>query len=166
MLLKELTVNITIIGAGHLKEKYLQEACGEYSKRLGRYCRLQIIEVQDEPTPDKAGAKTEKRILDTEGEKILRQIPDGSFCIATAIKGKRYSSEGFAGLLQTIQVEGHSHITFVIGGSLGLSEKVLQRADLCLSFSEMTFPHQLMRVILLEQIYRGFRIIHHEPYHK
>lgn len=159
-------MNITIIGAGKIREKYLTGAIEEYSRRLSRYCRLRITEVADEPTPDGAGEKEEMLIRQKEGERILKAVPAGSYVIALAISGKSLSSEEFSEKIDSLAVGGVSHITFLIGGSLGLSDECLKQADFHLSFSRMTFPHQLMRVILLEQIYRGFRIMRNEPYHK
>ena len=142
-------MKITVITVGKIKEKYLEDAIAEYSKRLSRYCKLEIIQVADEKTPDRASEVVETQIKDKEGERILSHIKDTAYVVALAI-----------------EVRGESHIQFVIGGSLGLSKKVLERADYKLSFSRMTFPHQLMRVILLEQIYRSYRIVNGEPYHK
>ena len=159
-------MNITVICVGKNKESFYREALAEYVKRLSKYCKTDIIEVKDEQTPDKAPDSVNEGILDIEGARILGKIPDNSYVIATAIEGKRLSSEGFAGLIKDLSVRGISHICFIIGGSLGLSDEVKKRADMLLSFSDMTFPHQLMRVILLEQVYRVFRIMNHEPYHK
>ena len=159
-------MKITIIAAGKIKEKYWNDAISEYMKRLGRYCRPEIIAVNDEKTPDRAGPALERQIKDTEGERILRHIADDAFVVALEIRGEMLSSEELAVFLEKKQVGGVSHIQFIIGGSLGLSDAVLRRADYRLSFSKMTFPHQLMRVVLLEQIYRSFRIISGEPYHK
>jgi 23S rRNA (pseudouridine1915-N3)-methyltransferase len=159
-------MNISVITVGKIKEKYLRDAIDEYSKRLGRYCKLDIIEVADEKTPDNASEKEELQIKDKEGEAILKHIKDNMFLIALAIDGKQLTSEELAGLIKDLGVKGESNIAFVIGGSLGLSKAVLSRANYKLSFSKMTFPHQLMRVILLEQVYRGYRIINGEPYHK
>ena len=159
-------MKITLITVGKIKEKYLEDAIAEYSKRLSRYCKLEIVQVADEKTPDRAGEVMEEQIKDKEGEKILSHIKDGAYVIALAIDGRMVSSEELAELIDGLGVRGESHIQFVIGGSLGLSKKVLGRADYKLSFSKMTFPHQLMRVILLEQIYRSYRIINGEPYHK
>lgn len=159
-------MNITVVTVGKIKEKYLRDAIDEYSKRLSRYCRLDIIEVADEKTPDNASEKEELQIKDKEGEAILKHIKDNMFLVALAIDGKQLSSEELAELVKGLGVKGESNITFVIGGSLGLSKAVLSRANYKLSFSKMTFPHQLMRVILLEQVYRGYRIINGEPYHK
>lgn len=159
-------MKITLITVGKIKEKYLEDAIAEYSKRLSRYCKLEIVQVADEKTPDRAGEVMEEQIKDKEGEKILSHVKDGAYVIALAIDGRMVSSEELAELIDGLGVRGESHIQFVIGGSLGLSKKVLGRADYKLSFSKMTFPHQLMRVILLEQIYRSYRIINGEPYHK
>ena len=159
-------MNITIITVGKLKEKYLKQAIDEYSKRLTRYCKLNIIELNDEQTPDNASEKEELIIKDKEGDKILSSIKDGMFVVALDLKGKNLTSEGFAKQIEQCGVTGNSNIAFVIGGSLGLSEKVLKRANFKLCFSKMTFPHQLFRVMLLEQVYRAFRIMKGEPYHK
>lgn len=159
-------MKITLITVGKIKEKYLEAAIAEYSKRLGRYCRLEILQVADEKTPDRASEALERQIREKEGERILSLIRDGAYVVALAIDGAQLSSEELAGLIEGLGVRGESHIQFVIGGSLGLSDSVLKRADYRLSFSKMTFPHQLMRVILLEQIYRSYRIISGEPYHK
>lgn len=159
-------MKITLVTVGKIKEKFFSGAVEEYTKRLSRYCRLDIIQVADEKTPDKAGAAEEVQIKNREGERILSQIRDGACVIALAIEGQMLSSEQLADKIGQLGVNGQSQIVFVIGGSLGLSEAVLNRADYKLSFSKMTFPHQLMRVILLEQIYRSYRIMWGEPYHK
>lgn len=159
-------MRITLITVGKIKEKYLEDAISEYTKRLSRYCKLEVVQVADEKTPDRASAAEEEQIKAKEGERILAHVRDGAFVIALAIDGKELSSEELAAYLQRLGVTGTSHIQFIIGGSLGLSEKVLSRADYRLSFSRMTFPHQLMRVILLEQVYRSYRIMNGEPYHK
>ena len=159
-------MKITVITVGKIKEKYLEDAIAEYIKRLSRYCKLEIIQVADEKTPDRASEVVETQIKDKEGERILSHIKDTAYVVALAIEGKMISSEELAELIDGLGVRGESHIQFVIGGSLGLSKKVLERADYKLSFSRMTFPHQLMRVILLEQIYRSYRIVNGEPYHK
>lgn len=151
---------------GKLKEKYLKQGVDEYSKRLGRYCNLEIIELQDEKTPDNASETIEAMIKNKEGERILKVLKEDSYAIALAIEGKMLSSEELADELQSLAVSGISHISFIIGGSLGLSEDVLKRVNAKLSFSKMTFPHQLMRMILLEQIYRAYRINNNHPYHK
>ncbi len=151
---------------GKLKEKFMRDAVAEYEKRLTRYVKLDVVEVADEKTPDGASEKEEERIREKEGERLLRQIKEDDHVVALAISGKQYDSLAFARRLDGFALCGRSRVVFVIGGSLGLSEQVLARADEELSFSKMTFPHQLMRVILLEQIYRGYRIIRGEPYHK
>lgn len=159
-------MRITIISVGKSKEAYWNQAVAEYGKRLGRYCKLELIEVADEKTPDGASEKEEELIREKEGRRILERLPSDTWVIALAIEGKMPDSVGLAKKLEQLGVNGVSHIVFIIGGSLGLSREVMRRADEALSFSAMTFPHQLMRVILLEQVYRSFRIIHHEPYHK
>lgn len=159
-------MKITVICVGKVKEKFYRMAIDEYIKRLGRYCKPEIIEVADEKTPDNASAHEVELIKDKEGERILKNIRKDGAVIALAIEGKMLSSEQLADKISQLGVKGESHIQFIIGGSLGLSEKVLKEADMLLSFSKMTFPHQLMRVILLEQIYRSYRIIQGEPYHK
>ena len=159
-------MKITVVAVGKIKEKFFADAVSEYRKRLGRYCKLEILQVADEKTPDGAGEALEKQIKDREGERLLSHIRDGEYVFALAIEGKMMSSEEMAQKMERLGVEGRSQVVFVIGGSLGLSEAVLRRADEHLSFSKMTFPHQLMRVILLEQIYRSCRIMTGGPYHK
>lgn len=159
-------MNITLITVGKIKEKYYRDAIAEYAKRLSRYCKLDIIEVADEKTPDKASEVVEEQIKQKEADRILKNIKDDTYCIALAIEGKKMDSVTMARHVEQLGLMGKSNLAFVIGGSLGLHESVLQRADEKLSFSDMTFPHQLMRVILLEQIYRCYRIINGEPYHK
>lgn len=159
-------MKITILAVGKIKEKYLKDAIAEYSKRLSRYCKLDIIEVADEKTPDNASLAVENSIRQKEGERILKQIKEDAYVIALAIDGKMLASEEMAEKIDMFGIGGTSHIIFVIGGSIGLNEEVLRRADYKLSFSKMTFPHQLMRVILLEQIYRSYRIISGHAYHK
>ena len=159
-------MKITLITVGKIKEKYFTDAIAEYAKRLSRYCKLEIAEVADEKTPDGASEALENQIKEKEGERILAKVPDGAYVIALAIEGKQLNSEELAEKMEKWNVNGVSHLVFIIGGSLGLTSKVLNRADFKLSFSKMTFPHQLMRVILLEQIYRSFRIRNNEPYHK
>lgn len=159
-------MKVSLICVGKLKEKYLSMGIEEYKKRLGRYCTLEIIQLSDEKTPDNASAAMEEAIKKKEGERILKVLKEDSYCIALAIEGKLLSSVELADQFEKLFVSGKSHISFVIGGSLGLWDKVLKRADYQLSFSKMTFPHQLMRLILLEQIYRSYRIINNEPYHK
>ena len=159
-------MKITVIAVGKIKEKYLKDALAEYSKRLSRYCKLEIIEVADEKTPDQASEAAEDLIWAKEGERILKHIRDDMFVITLEIGGKMLTSEEFADKIETLGVQGKSSIAFVIGGSIGLGKEVLKRSDFALSFSKMTFPHQLMRVVLLEQVYRGYRIMNGEPYHK
>ena len=159
-------MKITIISVGKIKEKYLKDAIAEYAKRLGKYCRLEIIEVADEKTPDQASETVEEGIRAKEAERILKNIKDDMYVITLEIQGKMLTSEELADKIETLGIQGKSSIAFVIGGSIGLGKAVLDRSDFALSFSRMTFPHQLMRVILLEQIYRGYRIINGEPYHK
>lgn len=157
---------ISILCVGKIKEKYLRDGIAEYAKRLGRYCKLEIIEVSDEKTPDGASEVVETQIKNLEGEKLMKYIKDDDYVIALAIDGKMLDSVELSRQMESLGVRGVSHLVFVIGGSLGLSQSILKRADYKLSFSKMTFPHQLMRMILLEQIYRGYRIMKGEPYHK
>lgn len=159
-------MKIALICVGKLKEKYLSQGVEEYVKRLGRYCTLEIVELPDEKTPDNAGEALEEQIKKKEGDRILKAIKEDSYCIALAIEGNMLTSEELADKIDTLGISGVSHLSFIIGGSLGLSAQVLKRADYLLSFSKMTFPHQLMRMILLEQIYRSYRIISNQPYHK
>ena len=159
-------MKITLITVGKIKEKYLKDAIAEYSKRLSRYCKLEIIEVADEKTPDNTSETVEDGIRDKEGERILKYVKDDAYVVTLEIKGKLLTSEELAEKIDKLGIQGTSHIIFIIGGSIGLGKEVLKRSDYALSFSKMTFPHQLMRVILLEQIYRSYRIISHEPYHK
>lgn len=159
-------MNIDIVCVGRIKERYLTDAIDEYSKRLSRYCKLNVIEVADEKTPDHASEGVERQIREREGERIAKHLKPGAYVIALAIDGQMVSSEGLAAKIEQLGVSGVSHIQLVIGGSIGLDDSILQRADWRLSFSKMTFPHQLMRVILLEQIYRAYKINAHEPYHK
>ena len=159
-------MKITVITVGKIKEKYLRDAIAEYSKRLSRYCKLEIIETPDEKTPDQASETEEEKIRAKEGERLLKHIKDDMYVITLEIGGKMLSSEEFARKMETLGVQGKSSIAFVIGGSIGLGKEVLKRSDYALSFSKMTFPHQLMRAILLEQVYRGYRIMNGEPYHK
>ena len=159
-------MKITILTVGKIKEKYLRDAIAEYSKRLSRYAKLEIIEVADEKTPDSASETVETNIKNKEAERLLKYIRDDAYLITLEIKGKQLTSEELAQKIDTLGVQGTSHIIFAIGGSLGLGEEVLKRSNYALSFSKMTFPHQLMRVILLEQIYRSYRIMSGQPYHK
>lgn len=159
-------MKITLITVGKIKEKYLKDAIAEYSKRLSRYCKLEIIEVADEKTPDQASETVEEGIRAKEGERILKYIKDDMYVFTLEISGKMLSSEELAEKINSLGLAGKSSIAFVIGGSIGLGKEVLSRSDYALSFSKMTFPHQLMRVILLEQVYRSYRIISGSPYHK
>lgn len=159
-------MEIQILCVGKLKERYWSEAIAEYEKRLSRFCNIKIIEVKEARLPDKASAAEEENVKREEGQALLKQIREGSFVIALEINGKALSSEELAEKIGSLGLEGRSSLTFVIGGSLGLSEEVRRRADFKLSFSRMTFPHQMMRVVLMEQIYRSFKILKNEPYHK
>ncbi len=159
-------MRIMILCVGKIKERFYRDAIEEYAKRLSKYCKFEVIEVADEQTPDKAGAALEEQIKAKEGERLLSKIKENTLVCTLEIAGKRLTSEQFADWMNHAAIAGKSNIAFVIGGSLGLHESVIKRADYHLSFSDMTFPHQLMRVILSEQIYRAFRIISGEPYHK
>ncbi len=159
-------MKITVLCVGKIKEKFYTAAVEEYVKRLSRYSKVEIAEVQDEKTVEGASEKEEERVRDIEGRRLLSRISDGAYVIALAIEGESMSSVKLAARLEALAASGASHMVFVIGGSLGLSSEVMKRSDMQLSFSKLTFPHQLMRVILLEQIYRSFRIIRGEPYHK
>jgi 23S rRNA (pseudouridine1915-N3)-methyltransferase len=159
-------MKISIYCVGKVKEKFFRDAIAEYSKRLSRYAKLEIVEVKDEKTPENASEAEESKIKQIEGERLLAKIPDSAFVIALAIEGEELTSVKLAAKIGELALSGKSHLVFVIGGSLGLSDEVMKRADYSLSFSRMTFPHQLMRVILLEQVYRSYRILNHEPYHK
>ena len=159
-------MKITLLTVGKIKEKFLRDAIAEYSKRLSKYCKLEIIEVADEKTPDHASEVVEKSIRDKEGERLMRYIRDDDYVITLEIGGKMLDSVAFSRQLENLGIRGQSHICFVIGGSIGLAPEILSLAQEKISFSKMTFPHQLMRVILLEQIYRAYRIMNGEPYHK
>ena len=159
-------MKITILCVGKIKEKFYRDAIDEYAKRLGKYCRFEIIEVADEQTPDKAGAALEDQIRAREAERLLAKIRENPLVCTLEIMGRSLTSERFAAWLAQAAVDGRGSVCFVIGGSLGLHPSVLQRADERICFSKMTFPHPLMRVILLEQIYRANRIQRGEPYHK
>ena len=159
-------MKITLITVGKIKEKYLKDAIAEYSKRLSKYCKLEIVEVADEKTPDQASENVERQIRQKEGERILRYVKDDAYVFTLEIGGTMLDSVAFAKKMETLGIQWKSHLIFIIGGSIGLGEEVLRRSDYALSFSKMTFPHQLMRVILLEQVYRGYRIIEGAPYHK
>ena len=159
-------MKITCVVVGKIKEKYFTDAIKEYSKRLSRYCKLEIVELADEKTPEGASEAEEVAIREKEGERILKALKDDAYVIALAIEGKMLDSVELSQKIDRLGVSGTSHIAFVIGGSLGLAPAVMKRADYALSFSRMTFPHQLMRVVLLEQLYRSYRILKNEPYHK
>ena len=159
-------MNISVICIGKLKEKYWTQAVEEYSRRLKSYCSLNIVELKEARLPDKAGSAEELAVKEAEGDAILKKIRETDYVISLEVNGKALSSEKLADKIQNLAVNGRSNVVFVIGGSLGLSEAVSRRADFKLSFSAMTFPHQMMRVILLEQVYRSFKIIRGETYHK
>ncbi len=159
-------MKINLICVGKIKEQFFRDALAEYSKRLSRYIQLEIIELPDEKTPDTLSPSEEELVRKKEGERILKHVSSGDFFVCLAINGKQLTSEDFSKFFDHKSCMGVSKITFAIGGSLGLSKEVLSRADLLLSFSKMTFPHQLMRVVFLEQIYRAMRIWKNEPYHK
>ena len=159
-------LNVTILAVGKIKEKFLSDAIDEYSKRLGRYCRLEIIRVKDDPTPDNPTDKERDIVLKREGERLIEKIPKGAYVIPLCIEGKQKSSEEFAKIMSDIPSGGKSEVAFIIGGSMGLWDRIKDMADIKLSFSKMTFPHQLMCVILLEQLYRAFNISGGGKYHK
>lgn len=159
-------LNVTILAVGKIKEKFLSDAIDEYSKRLGRYCRLEIIMVKDDPTPDNPTDKERDIVLKREGERLIEKIPKGAYIIPLCIEGKQKSSEEFAKIMSDIPSGGKSEVVFIIGGSMGLWDRIKDMADIKLSFSKMTFPHQLMCVILLEQLYRAFNISGGGKYHK
>lgn len=159
-------MKITILCVGKIKEKFYRDAIAEYEKRLSRYCKLEILEVADEKTTEQASDREISIVKDREGERLLKVISEEQYVIALAIDGRQPDSIELSEQIERLGITGRSSLVFVIGGSLGLSDAVLKRADYRLSFSNMTFPHQLMRVILLEQLYRSYRIMNHEPYHK
>ena len=159
-------MNIKILCVGKIKEKFYRDAISEYSKRLSKYCSLEIVEVTDEKTSENSTENEINIIKDKEGERILKHIKDKDYAIALAIQGKQQDSVAFSKYIENLGITGNSSICFIIGGSLGLSDAVMKRCNDSISFSKMTFPHQLMRVILLEQIYRAMRIMNNEPYHK
>lgn len=161
-----MVVKIDILCVGKIKESYFTDAIGEYSKRLRSYCNINIIEVKDEKTPEHASAKEEEIIKKVEAERLLKHISDKAALVALCIEGKEMDSVSFSSFVSACEIEGRSHIQFIIGGSLGIDEELKKRASKKLSFSKMTFPHQLMRVVLLEQLYRAYRIKNNEPYHK
>lgn len=159
-------MKITILCVGKIKEKFYRDAIEEYKKRLSKYCKLEIVEVADEKTPENASPIEEEKIKQKEAERMEKYLKQGAYIVALAIDGKMLDSVELANKIDKLGITGTSHIIFIIGGSLGIADSILSRADYKLSFSKMTFPHQLMRVIFLEQIYRSYRIINREPYHK
>ncbi len=159
-------MKVMILCVGKVKEKFYRDAIAEFEKRLSKYCKLQIVEVADEQTPDNAGEAIETMIKQKEAVRLLKNISDGDYVCTLEIGGRSMTSVAFSKWIEKAQIDGKNSIVFVIGGSLGLHDSVRKRSDFALSFSEMTFPHQLMRVILCEQIYRAYRIMNHEPYHK
>jgi len=159
-------VNIKIITVGKLKEKYLKMGIDEYTKRLGAYCKIELIEVSDEKAPEKLSEAEMLQVKEKEGERILAKIPENAYVFALAIEGKQRTSEEFSKEIEQLGIQGKSNLVFVIGGSLGLSQAVMKRSNTPISFGKMTLPHQLMRLVLVEQVYRGFRIMKGEPYHK
>ncbi len=159
-------MKIKIVTVGKLKEKYLKDGIAEYSKRISRFATVEMVELADEKTPDRASDSENEKILDLEGNRILSKIGDREFVVVLAIEGKTLSSEEFSKQLEQASINGYSTLTFVIGGSLGLSPQVKKRANLSLSFGRLTLPHQLMRLVLVEQIYRAFTIQQGSPYHK
>ncbi len=159
-------MKITIVAVGKLKEKYLKQGIAEYTKRLGAYAKVEIIEVPDEKAPENMSEADQETVKRKEGERIVSKISQDAYVISLEIMGQMLTSEKFAEKLEKLMISGKSKIVFVIGGSLGLSQEVMDRSDYAMSFSKMTFPHQLMRLVLVEQVYRGYRIIRGEPYHK
>ena len=159
-------MKIKIVTVGKLKEKYLKDGIAEYSKRISRFAKLEMIELADEKTPDKASEIENQKILETEGARILSEIGERDFVLVLAIEGKTFSSEEFSKQLEEASIKGYSTLTFIIGGSLGLASSVKNRANLSVSFGRLTLPHQLMRLVLVEQIYRAFTIQQGSPYHK
>ena len=159
-------MKIKVVTVGKLKEKYLKDGIAEYSKRISRFAKLEMIELADEKTPDKASESENQKILEIEGQRILSKVGDRDFVIVLAIEGKTLSSEEFSKQLEEASIKGFSTLTFIIGGSLGLSSALKKRANLSVSFGLLTLPHQLMRLVLVEQIYRAFTIQQGSPYHK
>ncbi len=159
-------IHITIISVGKIKEKYLKDAIAEYSKRLSKYCKLNIIEIADEPIPNNINDKVSENLKSIEGNKILNSLNTNSYVISLDLAGKQYSSEDFSSKIENIALNFNSNITFIIGGSLGLHENVLKKSNELICFSKMTFPHQLIRVFLLEQLFRAFKIQNNETYHR
>ena len=159
-------MNITVIAVGKIKEKFFRDAIDEYSKRLSKYCKLSIIEVDDEEAGQNLSESECEAVKDKEGERIIKKIPHNSYIFTLEIEGAKFDSVSFSEKISKLCVDGNSSLCFIIGGSLGLSDKVKKLSNTKLSFSDMTFPHQLMRIVLLEQIYRAFKIKNNEPYHK
>lgn len=159
-------MKIKIVTVGKLKEKYLKDGIAEYTKRISRFAKLEMIELTDEKTPDKASELENQKILETEGARILSKVRERDFVVVLAIEGKTFSSEDFSKQLEQASIKGYSTLTFIIGGSLGLAPIVKNRANLSVSFGRLTLPHQLMRLVLVEQIYRAFTIQQGSPYHK
>lgn len=159
-------MKIKVVTVGKLKEKYLKDGLAEYSKRISRFAKLEMIELADEKTPDRASESENQKILEIEGQRILSKVGDRDFVIALAIEGKTFSSEEFSKQLEEASIKGFSTLTFIIGGSLGLAQGVKKRANLSVSFGRLTLPHQLIRLVLVEQIYRAFTIQQGSPYHK
>lgn len=159
-------MKIKVVTVGKLKEKYLKDGIAEYSKRISRFAKLEMIELADEKTPDRASESENQKILEIEGQRILSKVGDRDFVIVLAIEGKTLSSEEFSKRLEEASIKGFSTLTFIIGGSLGLAQDVKNRANLSVSFGRLTLPHQLMRLVLVEQIYRAFTIQQGSPYHK
>ena len=159
-------IHITIISVGKIKEKYLKDAIAEYSKRLSKYCKLNIIEIADEPIPNNINDKVSENLKSIEGNKILNSLNTNSYVISLDLAGKQYSSEDFSSKIENIALNFNSNITFIIGGSLGLHENVLKNSNELICFSKVTFPHQLIRVFLLEQLFRAFKIQNNETYHR
>ena len=159
-------MKIKVVTVGKLKEKYLKDGIAEYTKRILRFAKLEMIELADEKTPDKASELENQKILETEGARILSKVGERDFVVVLAIEGKTLSSEEFSKQLEQASIKGYSTLTFIIGGSLGLAPVVKNRANLSVSFGRLTLPHQLMRLVLIEQIYRAFTIQQGSPYHK
>jgi len=159
-------MKVTVISVGKIKEKYFVNAIKEYEKRLGKYCKIDLVEVADEKCPENLSPKDMEIVKDKEADRIEAKINPNSYVITLEIEGKQHTSEGFSDTISKLMVTGNSHLTFIIGGSLGLADRVKSKSKMKLSFSKMTLPHQLMKVVLLEQIYRAFRIMKNEPYHK
>lgn len=159
-------MKIKIVTVGKLKERYLKDGIAEYTKRISRFAKLEMIELADEKTPDKASELENQKILETEGARILSKVGERDFVVVLAIEGKTFSSEDFSKQLEQASIKGYSTLTFIIGGSLGLAPIVKNRANLSVSFGRLTLPHQLMRLVLVEQIYRAFTIQQGSPYHK